>query len=98
MPSDQAIEINTFEAVGPPVTMQALTASAAALTGWLRAQPCSQPGILAGSTKALEAKTSGASRGNAAAWAASPLVTESPMRAKIQLNAKPNRTRMNTPS
>src|SRR5262249_22998956 len=81
VPTHHAIACMTSLAVAPP-RGRARTADAVAETGWLFAKACSQPGMDETGTNAEEAKTSGASTGNAAAWADSGSPTASPTTAK----------------
>src|SRR6266550_9291456 len=71
-------------------------ASARTEIGLWRANVCSQMGIVATGTKALEAKVRGKGQMNPPDCAASTLRTRRPMKAEIQEKAKltPSRSRM----
>src|ERR671937_1772020 len=73
----QPSDCSTKEVVGPPRT-SARQARAVTETGWWAANGRSQPGIEATGTNTEEANTSGASTGNAAAWAVSGSPTANP--------------------
>src|SRR5438093_2125172 len=81
----------TYPAAGPPFTRR-LAAKTTADTGWWFAHGCNHPGIDSAGTNAIDANTSGARTGNAAACAVSGSFTASPSVAKIQDSANPKNT------
>src|SRR6266545_1886417 len=89
MPTDHSSEPTTDQPTGSSST-SARAASMVTDTGWWLAKTCSQPGMNDVSTKADDAKTSGAISGNMAAWAVSALGTLRPTRATIHDRAKAN--------
>src|SRR5262245_14337422 len=102
IPTVHAADFNRYEAVEfvrptaaacSGVNVSLRTAEMATESGWLLAQPCSHVGIEATGTKALEANTSGAMIGNAAACVVSALAVDRPMRAKIHDSANPSISR-----
>src|SRR6266487_3040807 len=88
MPAHQASAWITSVPEDPPVacapSVRSRTAVMTAETGWCSAKPCSQVGMELTGTNADDAKTSGASTGNAAACDVSGSPTARPTRANTQ--------------
>jgi hypothetical protein len=82
IPTHHAMATITSCVVGPPI-VRSRTAVTTADSGWCSAQYWSQSGIDSTGTNALEAKTSGAKIGKAAACAVSGSPTRRPTVAKI---------------
>src|SRR6266536_3614093 len=89
MPAIHASACSTSEAAGVPST-RSRTADTVTDTGWWRANTWSQLGIELTGTNADDAKTSGASTGNAAAWAVSGSPTARPTVANTHAITYPN--------
>ena len=89
MPTIQASAASTFTLVGPPST-SARTALITMVTGWLFANVCRAPGIVATGTNADDANTKMAMIGNYAACAASAFGVLNPMNEKTHDNEYAN--------
>src|ERR1700720_2107653 len=82
-PAHQPIAWATSDPAGVPRT-RSRSAEIVTETGWGNANPRGPVGMELTGTKAEDAKTSGASIGNAAAWAVSGSPTARPTKAKTQ--------------
>src|SRR5579864_6494049 len=97
MPASHATACQVWLAVGPP-SIRDRTAVAVADTGWWRAKPCNQPGMVCTGMNAEEANTNGAMTGNVAACAVSGSPTLRPTTANTQAMANPKNTTKSTPA
>src|SRR4051794_2080996 len=89
IPADQASDCRTRLVARPPIR-SARTALTVIVIGWCSAKGCSQSGIVAVGTNALDANTSGKTSGKLAACALSALGTDSPTSAKNHEKEKEN--------